>query len=387
MAKAKKGKKKNKKANKKQAIDLTLRLNVELEQSRKQEPRKQRVKRITSRNRQNLREMRRGMLTQAQAQGGGGQSVFANPAFYGNVKMLTDSAMNQYQNQRYSLEQQVRESSAEQKAMLAAGRAEAAQQAAQALATQTQQLTNLQQRFGFQPQQLAAVAGQAGVQIGQQQERARSAEQQLEQAGIERQYAQEQQNAAAAIPKADLVPQLIPLLNQHYGEGHFTPQGITKHMLTKYEGDIRAAIAGDEQARTKLIAKFDDTKRGRQPRSEPEPQPQAADDPFELEVSDRPLGGFSGEVSSRTFEAETPQSLLRKRREIGAPQKGPVRNPVDYDSDTDGQTDEEDLLSPATRQALLEAEGGYNVSQNPLDEEGWDVSGISELQQSAQDDL
>ena len=39
-----------------------------------------------------------GMLTQAQASGGG-QSVFANPAFYGNVKMLTDSTMNQFQNQ------------------------------------------------------------------------------------------------------------------------------------------------------------------------------------------------------------------------------------------------------------------------------------------------
>ena len=53
MAKAKK--KKGKKT-----IDLTLRLNVELEQG-KQKPRKERVKRITSRKRQNLREMRRGM--------------------------------------------------------------------------------------------------------------------------------------------------------------------------------------------------------------------------------------------------------------------------------------------------------------------------------------
>jgi len=95
MAKAKKKKGKGKKT-----IDLTLRLNVELEQGKgKQKPRKERVKRITSRKRQNLREMRRGMLTQAQASGGG-QSVFANPAFYGNVKMLTDSAMNQFQNQR-----------------------------------------------------------------------------------------------------------------------------------------------------------------------------------------------------------------------------------------------------------------------------------------------
>ena len=381
--------KKNKKNRK--MVDLTLRLNVELEQGKPQ-PTKQRVKRITSRKRQNLREMRRGMITQAQAQAGGGgqQSLFANPAFYGNVKMLSDAALNQFQNQRYSLEQQVRESSAEQKAMLAVGRAEAAQQAAQALATQTQQLADLQQRFGFQPQQLAAVAGQAGLQIGQQQERARSAEEQLEQANVEQQYAQEQQTAAAAIPKAELVPQLIPLLNRHYGEGHFTPQGISKHMLTKYEQDIRAAIAGDEQARAKLIAKFDDTKRGRRTRSEPEPQPQPQPqaeaeiaDPFELEVSNRPLGGFSGNVTSRTFEAETPESILRKRREIGAPQKGPVSNPIaDYDSDTEEETDEENLLSPETRKALVEAEGGYNVSQNPA----WDISGIGDLQQSTREE-
>mgnify|MGYP001201714437 CR=1 FL=1 len=76
MAKAKK-----KKGKGKQTIDLTLRLNVELEQGKgKQKPRRERVKRITSRKRQNLREMRRGMLVQSQASGGG-QSVFANPAF------------------------------------------------------------------------------------------------------------------------------------------------------------------------------------------------------------------------------------------------------------------------------------------------------------------
>ena len=168
MASKKKGKKTGSRSAREQTIDLTLRLNVELEQGKgKQKPRQERVKRITSRKRQNLREMRRGMLAQSQASGGGaGQSVFANPAFYGNVKMLTDSAMNQFQNQRYSLEQQVRESSAEQKALLAAGRAEAAQQAAQALATQAQQLTNLQQRFGFQSQQLAAVSAAAGVEKG-----------------------------------------------------------------------------------------------------------------------------------------------------------------------------------------------------------------------------
>ena len=58
-----KGKKKGKTGSRPargQTIDLTLRLNVELEQG-KQKPRKERVKRITSRKRQNLREMRRGI--------------------------------------------------------------------------------------------------------------------------------------------------------------------------------------------------------------------------------------------------------------------------------------------------------------------------------------
>jgi hypothetical protein len=263
MAKAKK------KGKKKQTIDLTLRLNVELEQG-KQKPRKERVKRITSRKRQNLREMRRGMLTQSQASGGG-QSVFANPAFYGNVKMLTDSAMNQFQNQRYSLEQQVRESSAEQKAMLAAGRADAAQQAAQALAAQTRQLGDLQQRFGFQPQQLAAVAGQAGVQIGQQQERARSAEQQLEQAGIEQRYAAETQAEQEAQRKARLAEvraysdeRLREEASQLPGlkASDFSPQAFSKEKFRQHRDDIVKVLAlGDPDDTAALVDQFKATHR------------------------------------------------------------------------------------------------------------------------------
>ena len=58
---AKKGKKKGKK--KKQTIDLTLRVNVALgvEQRKRAQPRKQRVKYIRSRKRMNLREMRQSM--------------------------------------------------------------------------------------------------------------------------------------------------------------------------------------------------------------------------------------------------------------------------------------------------------------------------------------
>ena len=259
MAKAKKKKGKGKK---KQTIDLTLRLNVELEQA-KQKPRKERVKRITSRKRQNLREMRRGMLTQSQASGGG-QSVFANPAFYGNVKMLTDSAMNQFQNQRYSLEQQVRESSAEQKAMLAAGRADAAQQAAQALAAQTRQLADLQQRFGFQSQQLAAAAG---VEKG----KAVTLQQQQEQQAIEQQYAAETQTEQEAQRKARLAEvrgysdeRLKEEASQLPGlKGlDFSPQAFSAAKFKQTKDDIVKVLAlGDPDDTAALVDQFKATHR------------------------------------------------------------------------------------------------------------------------------
>ena len=258
MAKKKKGKGK-------QTIDLTLRLNVELEQG-KQKPRRERVKRITSRKRQNLREMRRGMLTQAQASGGGQGSLFANPAFYGNVKMLTDSAMNQFQNQRYSLEQQVRESSAEQKAMLAAGRADAAQQAAQALATQTRHLADLQQRFGFQSQQLAAAAG---VEKG----KAVTLQQQQEQQAIEQQYAAETQAEQEAQRTARLaeVQQLsdeelkrrisdLPAFKRQ----DFSPEAIKPGKFKETEGLMRKVLAFGEPAdESQLVKAFSGTDRAK----------------------------------------------------------------------------------------------------------------------------
>ena len=258
MAKKKKGKGKK-------TIDLTLRLNVELEQG-KQKPRRERVKRITSRKRQNLREMRRGMLTQSQASGGGQGSLFANPAFYGNVKMLTDSAMNQFQNQRYSLEQQVRESSAEQKAMLAAGRADAAQQAAQALAAQTRQLADLQQRFGFQSQQLAAAAG---VEKG----KALSAEQQLQQQSIEKQYAAETQAEQEAQRKARLA-EVRGYSDEKLKEEasrlpglkalDFSPQAFSKEKFKQTKDDIVKVLAlGDPDDTAALVDQFKGTHRAK----------------------------------------------------------------------------------------------------------------------------
>ena len=49
---------------------------------------------IRSRRRPNLRELRQAMPPDPRA--------FHNPAYYGNVAMLTNSALSQFQNQRYS---------------------------------------------------------------------------------------------------------------------------------------------------------------------------------------------------------------------------------------------------------------------------------------------
>ena len=111
----KKKTRKQKSKPKKQTVDLTLRLNVELEQG-KAKPRRERVKRITSRKRPNLREMRRSMPGFSSA------NAFANPGFYGNVRQLTDNALNQFQNQRYALEADLREARATQNSRLLAGR-------------------------------------------------------------------------------------------------------------------------------------------------------------------------------------------------------------------------------------------------------------------------
>ena len=165
MVKRTKTKKKRLVKRRKVSSQPNVQVNVNVQAQ--QVPKKERVKRIQSRRRPNLREMRRGMLTQAQAHGGGGASPFSNPAFYGNVKMLTDSAMNQFQNQRYGLEQQIRDTGSEQKALLAAGKNESVQLVANTQQQLTLQLTNWQKQFVFgQPGAsvlpVAAAAGAAG---------------------------------------------------------------------------------------------------------------------------------------------------------------------------------------------------------------------------------
>ena len=69
---------------------------------------------IRSRRRPNLRELRQAMPPDPRA--------FHNPAYYGNVAMLTNSALSQFQNQRYSMERELREMKAEGRAAADVGK-------------------------------------------------------------------------------------------------------------------------------------------------------------------------------------------------------------------------------------------------------------------------
>ena len=312
-----KKRKQKKKAAKKQTVDLTLRLNVELDTGKKQQPRRERVRRITSRKRANLREMRRAMPM-------AGAQSFGNPAFYGNVKLLSNSAMNQFQNQRYSLEQQVRESSAEQRAMLAAGRAKAAQQAAEALATQTKQLADLQQRFGFQSQQLAQVSAAAGVERG----KAQTLEQQQQQQAIEQQYAveeeakqkraREEKQAEAEQLSDQEVKERISALPA-FAAQDFSPEAIKPAKFKETEGLMRRVIAFGEKAdEIRLYKAFQATDRAR------------------------------GKSKSRAKRAAEEQAQQEQQEPEVEPEPQPVASPV--------TSDEEDVFEDPTQQTTPQAE-------------------------------
>ena len=259
---AKQKKRKQKKAKKKQTIDLTLRLNVELAQG-KQQPRKERVKYIRSRKRQNLREMRRSLP------GAGGPQAFSNPAFYGNVKMLTDSAMNQFQNKRYAIENQLRESAAEQKALQLAGREQAAQHQGNEVAALQAQLNETIKMF------TGVVAHQAG-----EQGKLKGVAQEKEQAAIV--GADEEAALSKTRQRGEkwLKQQGAELVAQRW-EG-FTPKAIktqkfgeTQDLMVRAltfgrDEDIEALQdAYDQTARVKMLKKAQRT-----PAPEPAPQPE-----------------------------------------------------------------------------------------------------------------
>ena len=76
--------KKSKSTKKGKTIDLTLRLNLELEQGKTTA--RERIKRIRSRKRPNLRKMRNGM-------GGLTAANLKQPNFFGNTALLSNATM------------------------------------------------------------------------------------------------------------------------------------------------------------------------------------------------------------------------------------------------------------------------------------------------------
>ena len=241
-----KRKSKSKWKSKTPTVDIKLRINVEVEQ--KQKKKKERVKQIRSRRRPNLREMRRGMMG-----GGGNPQAMASPAFYGNVKMLTDSAMNQFQNQRYALENQLREATVEQQVLQGRGRDGAVErQGREIQALQDQLRRNEQLYLGAGGQQLAQVAGHAGMAIGGAQAQAQMA-QQREQELRERQGAQEQAQKQAQVKQEERQTAVSLYSDDRLKEEitkrpalrslDFSPQAFSDAKFREVKGDIQRVLA------------------------------------------------------------------------------------------------------------------------------------------------
>ena len=239
-------KRKQKKAKKarEQTIDLTLRLNVELAQGKKRaQPRRERVKHIRGRKRQNLREMRQSLP------GAGGPQAFANPAFYGNVKMLTDSAMNQFQNKRYAIENQLRESAAEQKALQLAGRQEAAQHQGDETRTLQAQLNETIRMF------TGVVAHQAG-----EQGKLKGVAQEKEQAAIEKADEEEALAKIEAYSDDELKAKISdrPALRSF----DFSPQAFSTDKFREVKKQMQKVLAfEDPQDEASLLQKLEKTHR------------------------------------------------------------------------------------------------------------------------------
>ena len=271
-----------------QTIDLTLRLNVQVEQGKKRaQPRRERVKYIRSRKRQNLREMRQSLP------GAGGPQAFSNPAFYGNVKMLTDSAMNQFQNKRYALENQLRESAAEQKALQLTGRQEAAQHQGNEVAALQAQLNETIKMF------TGVVAHQAG-----EQGKLKGVAQEKDQAAIEKAEREEALARVQAYTDKELKAAISarPALQKI----DWSPGAFSTAKWKEVKTDVQQVLAfQDAQDEADLVAKLKPTHRAQgrtksrkrtaadeaaaaleqhldmTPRVEPEPQAaEEEDDPF-----------------------------------------------------------------------------------------------------------
>ena len=105
-----------KKGRKKKAIKKTLNLKINLEVDQ----RPARRKRIVSRRRPNLRELRRSM-------GGLTAANLKDPSFFGNTALLSNAAMAAMNNKAYALENQMREHTSEVRALQMAGQGESQQ--------------------------------------------------------------------------------------------------------------------------------------------------------------------------------------------------------------------------------------------------------------------
>ena len=190
--------------------------------------------------------------------------------------MLTDSAMNQFQNKRYAIENELRESAAEQKALQLAGREQAAQHQGDETRTLQAQLNETIRMF------TGVVAHQAGEQ-GQ----LKGVAQEKDQAAIE--AAEEEAALSKTRQRGEkwLKQQGAELVAQRW-EG-FTPKAIktqkfgeTQDLMVRAltfgrDEDIEALQdAYDQTARVKMLRKH---AAGQQtPAREPAPEPQAEEE-------------------------------------------------------------------------------------------------------------
>jgi hypothetical protein len=137
MTKKKKGKKKTKTIKK----TLNLKINLEVDQ------RPARRKRIVSRRRPNLRELRRSM-------GGLTPANLKDPSFFGNTALLSNAAMAAMNNKAYALERQMLDSAAELNARVRAGD--------QTVGQLQEQVNDQQQELDYTRQQARRMPTQRG---------------------------------------------------------------------------------------------------------------------------------------------------------------------------------------------------------------------------------
>ena len=202
---------------KKHQIDVTLKLNVEVGQSRATD-RKSKV--IRSRKRTNLRTMRNGM-------GGLTAANLKQPSFFGNTALLTNSAMAAMNNKAYALERQMLDQKAESQAQIAAGRD---------VNPQSQALIEGLQREVT----LTRALGQAAHQHGQQQVGDR--QQQVQQAGAEVQQLKAKARAADATDE-----ELKSLAAEVLGQG-WSPGGIKAGKFKEIRPTLQGLYADRDNA-------------------------------------------------------------------------------------------------------------------------------------------